>query len=202
MSRPAMPRVRAFLQLEVSYNDGFIAFLNGEEIARRNMGFEGMYAFRDQLAYLEENGSATETIDVGVANSLLLDGENTLSIQVHNHSVEDASGSTLLLSADLKLQSGAVLASDTSQWKYFPGLAEPSGGLIDYGLLNTATGFFQPNLFGSVPPTMLDLGIRESVPLGWRLLTTTLIRLGSIWLPRCRESPLRFTSETSSRSRQ
>jgi hypothetical protein len=39
------------LQLTVNYNDGFIAFINGVEVARRNMGSPGMFAFRDQPAF-------------------------------------------------------------------------------------------------------------------------------------------------------
>ena len=41
----------ARLELVTRFNDGFIAFLNGVEVARRNMGNPGMYAYCDQTAF-------------------------------------------------------------------------------------------------------------------------------------------------------
>lgn len=126
----------ATLQLDVRYDDGFIAFLNGVEVARRNMGFPGMFAYRDQPAYNASGSTAVSTIDLGVASSLLLEGDNLLCIQVHNQS--SSGGGDLLLAADLKLSGGTIVDGD-SAWKYFGGLAEPSGGLMDYGLLRSET---------------------------------------------------------------
>lgn len=125
------------LQLSVKYNDGFIAYLNGIEIARRNLGNPGMFAYRDQLTFNAQDTLGDETITIGAANAHLIDGENTLSIQVHNSSVSDSS---LLLDADLLLQSGATLVNGSTDWKYFCGFAEPSGGLVDYGLLSKEVG--------------------------------------------------------------
>jgi len=122
----------ATLQLDVRYDDGFIAYLNGVEVARRNMGFPGMFAFRDQPAYLAHNSTGVNTINLGTASSLLQEGDNLLCIQVHNQS--SSGGGDLLLAADLKLSGGTIMDGDTA-WKYFGGLAEPSGGLVDYGLL-------------------------------------------------------------------
>ncbi|MBK1825471.1 chitobiase/beta-hexosaminidase C-terminal domain-containing protein [Haloferula rosea] len=117
------------LQLSVRYNDGFIAFLNGVEIARRNMGLPGMFAYRDQPSHLTHSSTALETINLGVASSLLEEGDNLLAIQVHNHSV---SNGDLLMDADLRLAGGSVLSDGETEWKYFAGLAEPSGGLVDH----------------------------------------------------------------------
>ncbi|MFC0016755.1 chitobiase/beta-hexosaminidase C-terminal domain-containing protein [Roseibacillus persicicus] len=120
------------LELKVRYNDGFIAYLNGVEIARRNMALPGMFAYRDQPAYNSSSSSALTTITVGVASSLLQDGENQLAIQVHNLT---AGNSSLLLAADLELANGTTVVDGSTSWNYFAGLAEPSGGLVDYGLL-------------------------------------------------------------------
>lgn len=122
----------SMLQLAVRYNDGFIAFLNGVEIARRNMGFPGMFAYRDQPSYASHSSTTLETIDLGAANSLLSSSGNVLAIQVHNQS---AGSGDLLMAADLNLVGGATIVDGTSAWKYFPGLAEPSGGLADLGQL-------------------------------------------------------------------
>ena len=122
----------ATLQLDVRYDDGFIAYLNGVEVARRNMGFPGMFAYRDQPAYIARSSTAVTTINLGTASSLLQEGDNLLSIQVHNQTA--SGGGDILLAADLKLSGGTIMDGDTA-WKYFGGLAEPSGGLVDYGLL-------------------------------------------------------------------
>ena len=122
----------ATLQLDVRHDDGFIAFLNGVEVARRNMGFPGMFAYRDQPAYNANNSTAVNTINLGTASSLLQEGDNLLCIQVHNQT--SSGGGDILLSADLKLSGGTIMDGDTA-WRYFGGLAEPAGGLVDYGLL-------------------------------------------------------------------
>ena len=122
----------ATLQLDVRYDDGFIAFLNGVEVARRNMGFPGMFAYRDQPAYVARSSTAVTTINLGTASSLLQEGDNLLCIQVHNQTA--SGGGDILLGADLKLSGSTIMDGDTA-WKYFGGLAEPSGGLVDYGLL-------------------------------------------------------------------
>ena len=124
------------LLLPIRYNDGFVAFLNGVEIARRNMGNTRMFAFRDQTAFNARTSSAVESIDLGPANSRLVTGENLLCIQVHNHSLAGAEATNLLVSAELRISGGATLVPAGGTWRYFTGHAEPSGGLIDHGLLN------------------------------------------------------------------
>src|SRR5690606_20114673 len=52
---PALAGSGEQLELAISFNDGFIAFLNGKEIARRNMGAAGMFAYRDQTAFNYES---------------------------------------------------------------------------------------------------------------------------------------------------
>jgi autotransporter-associated beta strand protein len=123
------------LQLVTRFNDGFIAFLNGVEVARRNMGNPGMYAYRDQTAFNTNSlPCPAMTIDLGVASNRLWTGTNTLCIQTHNQLI--ASGD-LLCMADLRLggSSPVSLVTNNAAWKYFAGAAEPSGGLIDYGIL-------------------------------------------------------------------
>lgn len=125
----------ATLQLLTRYNDGFIAFLNGVEVARRNMGNAGMFAFHDQTAFNTNNANAgLETINLGAASARLVAGENVLCVQVHNQSLTGAAGANFLFLASLQISGGATLVSQSSEWKYFPGLVEPSGGVLDYGL--------------------------------------------------------------------
>lgn len=77
----------ASLYLDIDYDDGFVAYINGKEIARSNI--EGNPPAFDQatITWREAtmyNGMLPEryTIDA----SLLNDGKNKLAIQVHNRS--------------------------------------------------------------------------------------------------------------------
>jgi len=85
--------------LHVDYDDGFIAYLNGVEVARSTMP-EGTVAFNQGSNGLHEallyQGQAPEgfLIRADRLNDLLVPGENTLAIQVHN----DNSGSSDLSS--------------------------------------------------------------------------------------------------------
>jgi len=124
------------LQLVTRFNDGFIAFVNGVEVARRNMGTPGMFAYRDQTAFNTNVPSAPAmTIDLGMASNRLWTGTNLLCIQTHNKLI--TSGDFLSM-ADLRIGGTAPvsLVTNSTLWRYFAGVAEPSGGLIDYGLLN------------------------------------------------------------------
>ncbi|HRR33448.1 MAG TPA: CotH kinase family protein [Kiritimatiellia bacterium] len=126
----------ARLELVIRFNDGFIAFLNGVEVARRNMGNVGMYAYHDQTAFNTNHpGAPAMVIDLGAANTRLRTGTNRLCIQTHNKAI--TSGDFLSM-ADLRIAGAPAvsLVTNTTVWRYFPGVAEPSGGLIDYGIIN------------------------------------------------------------------
>lgn len=124
------------LQLVTRFNDGFIAFVNGVEVARRNMGNAGMFAYRDQTAFNTNSlPCPVMTIDLGVVSNRLWTGTNTLCIQTHNQLV--TSGDFLSM-ADLRIggTDATSLVTNNTTWRYFAGVAEPSGGLIDYGIIN------------------------------------------------------------------
>ncbi len=126
------------LRLNVRYNDGFIAFLNGVEVARRNMGNPGMFAFCDQTAFNPNSGASVETITLGECRRLLVEGTNVFAVQLHNASLTGGNAATLLLDIEMSLAlffDPRVFISRSAEWKYCVGGIEPSGGLIDYGLL-------------------------------------------------------------------
>lgn len=133
---PEQANSPALLQLLVRYNDGFIAFINGKEIARRNLGNPGMFAFRDQLAFNAKSPSPLEPITLPAANTLLTAGENVLAIQAHNHAMQGGYAADFLIQADLNTADGTPLVAHSDAWRYFPGHAEPAGGLIDHGRLS------------------------------------------------------------------
>jgi hypothetical protein len=58
------------IQLVTRFNYGFIAFLNGVEVARSGMGNPGMFAYRDQTAFNTNMAPNTAvTFDLGAAQA-------------------------------------------------------------------------------------------------------------------------------------
>ena len=95
-----------FLFFDVDYDDGFVAYLNGEEIARDQMeGIEGDRPTFDTTAI----GSHTSTVDGGdveeflLEEGLLVPGTNVLAVQAHNEDINSQDFSILprLFSDDL-----------------------------------------------------------------------------------------------------
>lgn len=78
------------LILHMDYDDGFVAYLNGTEIARANLGTVGtLTPFNTLATNHEANGYQGLAIDdfeipFSVYSTLLVPGENVLAIQVHN----------------------------------------------------------------------------------------------------------------------
>jgi hypothetical protein len=101
------------LRLKVSYNDGFVAFLNGREVARARLGPPGMFIYADATAFSVQTNTGVETFDLGPASGLLRAGENVLAVQVANHSI-DAKG-TLKLDAALEFSSGIFTTTEFSE---------------------------------------------------------------------------------------
>jgi hypothetical protein len=99
------PLAVALMELRVDYDDAFVCYLNGVEIARAHIGTAGVppafsaFAADQHEAVVYQGGEADRfTIDYTVFASLLQAGENVLALQVHN--VDEAS-SDLTENADL-----------------------------------------------------------------------------------------------------
>jgi len=69
------------LILRVDYDDGFIAYLNGQEVARANM--EGPARFNTKAERAHEAGSP-EDFNITQHLDILNEGKNVLAVQVHN----------------------------------------------------------------------------------------------------------------------
>ncbi len=84
------------LLFEMSWDDGFLAYLNGIEIARDRLGAVGSIPTFDALADGGHEATAFEPFPVDPA--LLHDGTNVLAFQVHNTAIgsSDASGTAIL----------------------------------------------------------------------------------------------------------
>jgi 3-phytase len=72
------------LSLEIDYDDGFVAYLNGTEIARRQMGNPGAPVAYNTGALIDHPAGTLENINLTSFINLLRPGENVLAIQAHN----------------------------------------------------------------------------------------------------------------------
>jgi len=76
------------IKLDIDYDDGFIAYLNGREIARANM--PGGTAAYDTSASGSHEAGSPETFVLGTASELLNEGSNILAIEGHNTSLDSS----------------------------------------------------------------------------------------------------------------
>jgi hypothetical protein len=76
--------------LSIDYDDGFVAYINGHEIARSNLGTAGSTVTFDQLASSREatmySGGYPENYSIADPSSFLVEGVNVLAIEGHNNS--------------------------------------------------------------------------------------------------------------------
>jgi predicted phage tail protein len=72
------------LELSVDYDDGFVAYLNGIEVARANAGAAGSIPTFDALATADHEAGVPQSFSIPNASSILVAGENVLAIQVLN----------------------------------------------------------------------------------------------------------------------
>ena len=81
------------LILSVDYDDGFVAYLNGVEVARDNVDGTPP-AFNQAAADSHEAGSAVE-FDITAHKTLLRAGANVLAVQLHNAELASSDASIL-----------------------------------------------------------------------------------------------------------
>ncbi|MBE7557588.1 lamin tail domain-containing protein [bacterium] len=74
------------LVLENDYDDGFVAYLNGVEVARSQLGDPGTFVAYNQTASDHEAG-VPESFDISAHVGLLQPGDNVLAVQGHNQSI-------------------------------------------------------------------------------------------------------------------
>ena len=86
------------MSLRVRYDDGFVAYLNGVEIARRN--FTGTPLWNSSATVINDDASAINLESIPIANfkQALRKGDNTLAIHAMN---QPATSSDFLISVEL-----------------------------------------------------------------------------------------------------
>ena len=68
------------VELLVDFDDGFVAYLNGREVARVNAGREGSPITHESSASSDHEAGRADTIPLGDARSVLRAGENLLAV--------------------------------------------------------------------------------------------------------------------------
>ncbi|MGB2863881.1 MAG: CotH kinase family protein [Sedimentisphaerales bacterium] len=77
------------LTLNIRYDDGFVAYLNGTEIARRNIGDTITWNSAASTEHADSEAAQFESIDISASLNLLEAGSNLLAIQGLNLSSTD-----------------------------------------------------------------------------------------------------------------
>ncbi|MHC4432302.1 MAG: lamin tail domain-containing protein, partial [Planctomycetota bacterium] len=92
------PEEFVFMTLNIRYDDGFIAYINGTEVARRN--FTGRPAWNSAASanHVDSEAEQLESIDISTSLNLLQRGANLLAVQGMNSS---ATSGDFLISAEL-----------------------------------------------------------------------------------------------------
>ena len=96
---PAQAVLPGDLELSVQADDGFVAFLNGHEIARSNAAAPGAFLHFDQPAFNTAFTSAPVIYPGPAAATLLVPGTNTFAIQAHNADLD----STFRIASSLRI---------------------------------------------------------------------------------------------------
>ena len=81
---PSQAALTTALILQVEADDGFVAYLNGVEVARSNCGPPKHFMYVSQTAYNVATTTGITEYALGAANTLLVAGTNVLSIEAHN----------------------------------------------------------------------------------------------------------------------
>lgn len=79
----------------IDYDDGYIAYLNGEEFSRRNMGAPNTQVYYNETTTgLHEaeiySGGFPEEISIDLNEFPIVSGDNTLAVEVHNYNTSSS----------------------------------------------------------------------------------------------------------------
>jgi hypothetical protein len=142
------------LQLLMRYDDGFVAYLNGHQIASANAPATPAWNSTATQQHPDAQAVQWQTFDVGAAQSYLQAGDNVLAIQALNIT---KTNTDFLMQAQLL----AASASSSATWRYFSG---PTPG----GPNGTSTNDLGPIMSGAghlpnVPTTTDSLTVTAQV---------------------------------------
>ena len=101
-SMSSSPNDLDILTLNIRYDDGFVAYLNGIEVARRNVGDTLTWNSAAVAEHADSEAIQFESIDISASINLLQQGSNMLAIQGLNTSSTDTD---FLISVEMRARS-------------------------------------------------------------------------------------------------
>jgi exopolysaccharide biosynthesis protein len=146
------PAAITSLTLEATYDDGFVAYINGQEVARRSMP-AGPYTYTT-AGVNHESGQIYETIDLTAQIGRLVQGTNVIAVDVHQINL---TSTDIVWDAALSYQTGQP--SPTNTPTNTPTLT-PTTTLTD----TSATSTTPPSPTSSYSPTYNPTGTPSSTP--------------------------------------
>lgn len=144
--------------LDIDYDDAFVAYINGVEVARNNVGNPANYntlAFGEHEAVMYSGGSPERyEIPKTTLNNCLVNGANLLAIQVHNASA-NSSDMSCLPWLSFGVIDESVIYGPTPAWFQAP--FEFYSSTLPIFVINT-----NGNAIVDDPRTTVDLGIIDN----------------------------------------
>ncbi len=110
--------------LDIDYDDAFVAYLNGVEVARENIGVQGIppsfddqpYDYHEAVMY---EGGIPERFELVDDIPLLVEEGNVLAVHVLNHSINSSDLSSRVF-LSLGLSSTGIIYGETPDWFQTP----------------------------------------------------------------------------------
>jgi hypothetical protein len=156
--------------LNMDYDDGFVAWINGVEVARANLGTIGDYPAYNTLAGDHEavmwqgQNPASFMIGPTVFKNCMVSGDNVLAIQVNNFTATSSDMSCIpYLSVAMKTE--GLTYHPVPTW-FFPPDAGYDGSNLPLVIFRTNGAYIQQEV-----KTMVDMGIIYNGPDSLNYLT-------------------------------
>ena len=185
-------------------DSGFVAYINGHEMARGNLGRLNGFVYHDQSAFASSDSDKTVSYESVIPSSEFLRvGENVFAVQVQNTvptqinerdpGVDDSLRfeATLTLGLGIFKGEGSVkMDLSDEDWKYRIGHAEPSGGMVDWAhaanpdVEGTFSDWIELHNNGDVEVDLTGWGLTddEDQPALWPFPDNTKISAGGYLL--------------------
>lgn len=158
--------------LHMDYDDGFVAYVNGVEIARANISSTGapvynQWASGNHDAVIFEGGTPT-SFPIDDVASVFVEGENVLAIQVHNVSASSSDMSAipfLSIGSDVSVSGSVVSYIEIPLARFHTNFKISADGETLYLLKNNLV---TDSVQVPVLPTDVSYGRNETGDLSWK----------------------------------